>query len=564
MRSVKRNKALLLLALVIVSFLTSVSSAFATDTPHLVWQRGRTQEVILGGNTQAQLWAIKLVGPDSSPLTFVRSSASNTQFLVYHVSIPKDFHLGSYVLETTGTNSTTVVGDVIIAPNTSYDPLYDPRAVGGLAVLAFSLLTAFTNRDSQNPNDPDPTNSPGTANSIDTNYHSIRIGRRGILDRLNLGEIRFVFHLDFLRHMGVYNLATRSPLLMRVFADGSYLQAMLGPLAFLAPIAGIILGANAGYHVHASQGVVPTSSLLFTTILVLGIADSLSGFLAFAAYGVSCTIQGDFTSILQVRSYIGLGVIWFGIILVAGAMRPLRRNREGRFLWERAGDLLIPALFLGWSVRGMVYGLQGFEHQQLSIVQNTNGIAFVAAGAIIARYVLEELSFQIAPARLEYLSPPTIPEQRFYVPFVSLFFKVLVYLIFVFSFLGSCWQTYVSVLIMILPGVLKVTLKHLPNSPRLYQILPSGIPGIIFTGACGLLIVRWVDTLPIFAPDKARTMMLLASVPGVVLNLLRLIGARPKSGDTKWYLRDNHKVFYTFFGPACVTIAALISYGAFS
>jgi hypothetical protein len=73
-----------------------------------------------------------------------------------------------------------------------------------------------------------------------------------------------------------------------------------------------------------------------------------------------------------------------------------------------------------------------------------------------------------------------------------------------------------------------------------------------------------VDTLPIFAPDKARNMMLLAAVPGVVLNLLRLIGAHPKAGDTKWYMREKNKAFYTFFGPACIAIAALISYGAFS
>jgi len=564
MHSVKKSSFGVFIALAFVAILSSISAAFAADTPHLVWQRGRTQEVILGGNTQAQLWTLKLVGTNSSPLVFTKSHSTSSQYFVYDIVIPKDFALGDYQVKAIGTATSSVVANVTIDPNVNYDPLYDPKAVGGLAVLAFSILTAFSHRDTQSSQDSDPNNAPGTANSIDNSYHAIRIGRRGRLDAVAFGKRKFVLIADFLRHLSIYGLAARSPLFMRVVADGSYLQSIVGPFALIIPLAGLACGVVAGASSHITAGIIPSSFAIFVAIVVLGIFDSLAGFLAFLSFGIPEMVRGNFTSGTVFRSFIGFGVIWFGIILVAGAMRPLRRALQNRFLWERTGDLLIPALFLGWSVRGMIYSLQGFAHLELPIVHHANQIALIAAGCIVARYLLEETSFQLAPARLEYLSPPTVPDQKAYVPYLSLFFKVFIYLIFVFSFLGLCWQTFATVGIMVIPTLLKLAFKNPPNAPWLYQLLPSGIPAMIYSSLAGMWIVNWIDSLPIFAPDKSRNELVIATLPGLVVGLLRIVGSHPKPGDVKWYLRDKNMVFYTFFGPACIALAALLSYGVFS
>ena len=87
---------------------------------------------------------------------------------------------------------------------------------------------------------------------------------------------------------------------------------------------------------------------------------------------------------------------------------------------------------------------------------------------------------------------------------------------------------------------------------------------MIYSSLAGMWIVNWIDSLPIFAPDKSRNELVIATLPGLVVGLLRIVGSHPKPGDVKWYLRDKNKVFYTFFVPACIALAALLSYGVFS
>jgi hypothetical protein len=76
----------------------------------------------------------------------------------------------------------------------------------------------------------------------------------------------------------------------------------------------------------------------------------------------------------------------------------------------------------------------------------------------------------------------------------------------------------------------------------------------------GLLTVNWINSLPIFAPDKTQTIFVLTALPGFVIGLFGLFRRSPRSGDRRWYMRDKNRVLYRFLGPVFLAVAALITF----
>jgi len=559
MPSVRKNKLALGVAWFFLATFFSLNVASAADVPNLSWERGREQSIALGGNTASQLWTIALIGPSGKNLTFSRSSSNSSGFFVYHVFIPLDYPVGTYDVKVESHNESNVVAHVKVELAQSYDPLSDPRAVGGLAVLAFSLLSAFSS--SNRAGGAESSDKAEALDSLDAEYHGIQIGRRGWFDKLGLGKSRLIFKLDEYRHIATFELSPRSSFLQRIFADGSYLQAFLGPVGVLTPVVGGVLGYLCGTHTDTAFSVIPMGAGYVIALLVLGLFDAMAGFMGALAYGIYVLAHGDFTTIFQIRGFLGLTALWCGPILAANKMRPLRRENSGDYWWERFGDLIIPPLLVGFSVKGILLALNGFTHHHNLITDHAGRIAIIAGVSIFLRYVVEELAVQATPARLEYLSPPIMPEVEVRYKVVALLVKVLLYLFFMYGFLGWTWQLGLSIVFLIFPATFRLLFRRLPNSPRLFQILPAGIPGIIFMNLVGLLALAWVDSLPIFSADKTQTIFVLAAVPGFIISMVRLFARAPKEGDTRWYMREKNARLYKVSGPIFVAVAALVVYG---
>jgi hypothetical protein len=72
---------------------------------------------------------------------------------------------------------------------------------------------------------------------------------------------------------------------------------------------------------------------------------------------------------------------------------------------------------------------------------------------------------------------------------------------------------------------------------------------------------NWVNTLPLLAEDKTKTIVLISAIPGLVIGLLKLFGRSAKSGDTRWYRRASMKWLYRTSGPLMLAVALLITIG---
>jgi hypothetical protein len=560
MLSVKKSKFFVTVLLGVIFTFPTFTIAQAVDTPELTWQRGRQQSITLGGNTAEKFWQIKLEANGKS-LKFDQSSTSKNGFIVYTIEIPEDLSVGRYQVVVSGPATTTnTVAFVNISPTVSYDPLADPKKVGVIAVIAFTLLTFFTGNRSEDQKEEE-SEDQSALGSVDTAYMGVGATKRGKGDLVGIGKSKFTQNLDLLRHLSIFNTASRSPLVMRVVADSSYLQAISGFFVLLLPVIGLALGVAIALSTNMSVSLIPTSLALTLAIVVLALLDAFAGFIAFVVYFLFAVAVGEITNFTDIQALLGMSLLWFTPALAAGATRPLRRAADDWDLWERITDILVSTLLTGWAIKGMVLAIDGFAKEKTSIATHSDLIALLGAAMVVLRYLLEEFATRYTPARLEYLSPPKVKSQDLDAFLISLLVKALIFIFFMFGFFGFSWQILVAVALMVIPSLLKRVDKKFPNSAALFQIIPGGIPSIVVMSFIGTAFSSWANSLPLLAADKSKTIVVICSLPGFVISLLKLFGRSPKSGDVRWYRRDSMKIAYRIFGPIMLLIASLITVG---
>jgi hypothetical protein len=558
-----KSKTFSYFLLSIIFLLIGSSAAQAVDVPDLSWERGREQSITLGGDTSSVLWSISLEGMGNA-LKFDRSSTSGSGFIVYSVDIPEDLAVGRYQVIVRGPNApASTTAYVNILESVSYDPLSDPRGIGVIAVAAYTLLAFFAGNknESESTDQQEEDEDASALGSVDTNYQGIKIKHRGRGDDSTFARTNFARKIDGWRHLAVLTMARRSPLTMRVSADGSYLQAVMGPIALVLPILGLSLGGAMGYSTDIANSLIPTSLALVLLIVVIGILDAFSGILAFTSYLALVLIRGGVDNVADVRTLLGFSLLLFTPSLAAGATRPLRRARDDWDLWERVTDFLVSTLLTTWAIKSIVLALDGFARQKTEIAIHSTLIAAVGGAFILIRYGLEEFVSRYAPARMEYMTPAKVASQDFDSFLITLAMRAAIFIFFMFGFFGLTWQIFAAVAILVIPSLLKRFDSRLPNIPVLFQIIPGGVPSIVVMSFIGFAFSNWVNTLPLLAEDKTKTIVLITSIPGLIIGLLKLFGRSAKSGDTRWYRRENMKWLYRTGGPVMLTVATLITIG---
>ena len=564
MLSAMKNKFFSYFLLSFIFLFIGSSAAQAVDVPDLSWERGRQQSVTLGGETKSVLWSISLEGFGQS-IPFARSSVNDAGFIVYSVEVPENLPVGRYQIVVRGPNSpATTTGYVNILNTVAYDPLSDPRGVGVIAVAAFTLLAFFAGNRSESENSEqkeEEEEDSSALGSVDTNYQGIKIKHRGRGDDSVFVRSSFARTLDGWRHVAVLTMARRSPLTMRVSADGSYLQAILGPLAIALPATGIALGAWLGVISDVSNSLIPTSLALVLLIVIVGILDAFSGLLAFISYLVVILARGGIDNVADIRTLLGFSLLLFTPSLAAGATRPLRRARDDWDGWERITDVLVSTLLTTWAIKSMVLALDGFARQKTELATHSTLIAAVGGSFIFIRYLLEEFVSRYAPARMEYMTPAKVASQDFDSFLITQAVRAGLFVFFMIGFFGLTWQIFAAVAILVVPSILKRFDSNLPNVPLLFQLIPGGVPSIVVMAFVGFVFSNWVNTLPLLAEDKTKTIVIITSIPGLVIGLLKLFGRSAKPGDSRWYRRENMKWLYRTGGPVMLAVALLITIG---
>jgi hypothetical protein len=368
-------------------------------------------------------------------------------------------------------------------------------------------------------------------------------------------NIAWTLRVERFTHHVASHINRVSPLLGRVFSDGSYLRAMYGSLALSTWILGISLGALT--VIETGGQALPPKTLTVILLLLVGILDAGAAVLAVLIVALGTAVFGGFDSIPAVRTTLGLALLWFAPALIASATRPFRRkapvvdeldeevaaNEVQKFQWERAGDYLLAPLLTAFAVRNMINGLPALAGLSLPLVNSADLIAILAAVFVAIRIGMEDSATKNYPVRLALVERnemrSTIKGQHL----ISMLVRTGLFIFVAFPFMGTTWQLYLGAFIFILPALLETFVPNLPKFKALYKIIPAGFPKFVLMLVIGAAYSTWLSSS--FEGASAVPMaFILLSIPAFIFSILSILEGTPDEDEVRWYMQDRMKWVY--------------------
>ena len=304
----KRSIKFLVISLLALIFVPT--AAQAADIPLLTWERGREQQVVLGGGAYANNWVLTLEGNGAESLVFTPSTKNAAGYIVYSLDVPADFPTGAYSVVTVGKGSprTVVAGVNLIEAqtNTVAYNLFDLTMIIAIFVFLTGIVSTIRARK----------------------YLFIPFRSAQILPRLT--DPIFDSPVSFLKRLekAPYRLRTQSllalkPSLMRflLIREGELVQRLSGAYYGASPLIGLIAGAIAAIEVSRNDGLATTPMTIFILVLLVAIFDAFAGIAATLGYWAIQLLTGNVTSFRDVLIALAIGLAWVGPSLFAALLR---------------------------------------------------------------------------------------------------------------------------------------------------------------------------------------------------------------------------------------------------
>lgn len=330
-------------------------------------------------------------------------------------------------------------------------------------------------------------------------------------------------------------IAPHSPFLARLSIDGVAIRAMFGSLWWLLPIAGVVLGAMAASDTGFKA--VPPSLGLLAAILVIGCFDALAGFLASLVFAVCVVGDLDKHGFAVV---IALGFLWTALPLVAALLRPIRRTGRGwTYRWDRLADLVIGALVCGWIAHRITDGLDAIAGAPTGAPADASTVATLAVAAIAGRVLLGHLVDLGWPERLRATEIfEELPEPRTYAVVLGFVVRTALLGLVGYALLGSCWQLWVGLFLLVLPDLLAALRSRSALAPTLRTGLPAGVTEILVLVVWGSLLVGFAIAQGDGDLAKVRWAFLAAAVLPSVFGLGQVLADPDQERPaTSWKLQ---------------------------
>lgn len=523
-------RRLSLIAVMVFTFIGAPSIAQAFDIPLLTWERGREQQVVLGGGAYTQNWQVTMEGNGAEPLTFVASEKNDAGYVVYSVTIPKDFPTGAYEIVTRGEGSPrTVVAGIQLIPaiaNTVTDNIRDLT----LIIAIFAALTAIVSTIRARKYQYIPFQSQQMV---------AREGDDGLIpsdnfwDRLEAAPYR----------IRVQFITSLRPSLTRflLLREGEVAHRLSRPFYGLSPLIGLVAGALAGVEVLRNEGVVSTPLSIFIGVSALAIFDAVAGLTATLGFWAVLLFTGNVTSFRDVLIALAVGIAWVGPSLFAALLREtINRDFHSKPI---AGQDPVKILgVLGSSLVGGVVFY--FGHALVNSVLYVEAIARTLTWvhiAIIAVLLLVR-GFADAVVVGDKHSDNERDESFFIArtnsPITSLFVTAVIFA-FVYIWTESAVRAITVAVIFGLPYVLSfirfnpIKSLKITNLPRFILIESLVVAAAVF------IVVRQVSLKPLLIDQKAGLILIVAGLSPVLHALYSVIYS---SNEEKFSFEENQEI----------------------
>ena len=137
---------------------------------------------------------------------------------------------------------------------------------------------------------------------------------------------------------------------------------------------------------------------------------------------------------------------------------------------------------------------------------------------------LEEFAARAFPARLNQINPDEIPHPGILQKSIVLAITYGVWVFIGGALSGPSWQVWVGSALFVFPAVVGWFSDKFPNSPRIWRLLPTGIPGLAFTLAVASLTAATVGVALGENPDLGKWSFLILPLPMLAITALGWFG----------------------------------------
>jgi hypothetical protein len=428
--------------------------------------------------------------------------------------------------------------DAIVSPPVSETekPIksYDPRgdAAGTMTLIVNAIVLLAIAGAASRKEDEDEDRGSGDVSDVSVK----RLGADGDgADKLRLPRISLA---DRIMARSPEVTAHRSPMIGRVLQDGTYLRSLLGALWLLLPVAGVVLGIAAAFDTDFE--VVMPSLALLSALVVIGTLDAFAGFLGAISFATAVLIGGGVNSADSIRGLLGIWVMSFAVPMLASASRPFRRKNAIGIagVWDRSADFILILLFGALAAGSMFSSLPGLTGFRPDFGGNVAHIQIVAMIVLAVRFVLENATVKLTPARYNELTSLALRDASNVQQIVSSFIRTAVYLFVAEVFIGNNWALWVGGVLYLAPKLVGLVVDKFPNIEPLHRWMPRGI----FKVTVMMLIARiWGLVLTDLISDPAQMIMfsfVFMGTPGVVATVLGWFGrSSTRAWPQTWFTR---------------------------
>lgn len=403
------------------------------------------------------------------------------------------------------------------------------------SAAAASSASAASSSASTSSSGSKSSGNESAPGSVGISHDSFTSRRRRWGDELRIWKLRLMTAIDKISVNFVLKSAPISPLVARLFNDGTYLRAMFGTLTVVGPLAAMTLAINGSI---LGNGMIANSTWVILLIIsALGSFDVLAGAFAMLAYALFFWFTNTHIDVLHdIRMLLGTALVVVGPAMAMTAFRSIRRKSARHFSewWERFVDLAVGPFMAGWTASTFVSTLPAIAGVTLAVANHILLFALVAAGCAFIRVLAEEFAARNFPARLNALTPDAIPEPSMVQKYISLVIRYAFWVFMLMGVMDESWQLWIGSALIVLPSVLSWYKHKIPNSPTLWRIMPTGVPAL----AVGLLLTSWTTSaltaLSVSAAFLAKWAFVILPLPLVAFGILALFA---RHGEDPWEVK---------------------------
>jgi hypothetical protein len=366
-------------------------------------------------------------------------------------------------------------------------------------------------------------------------------------DKLAIWAIPLLSFLDRPTHRFTRSSARFSPLVSKLLNDGAYLRAMLGSVSILPTLAAIGLAI---WALQLNDEILLHPPIaLFVAIMVIGLFDSFAGALGVLVFVLGSLPLLNPAEVTDWRMLAGIVVAGFGPVVLARSIRNFRRKapRDNQAWLDRVGDIAFASLLGGWVAGLVLRALPALTGLAVPAAEYVFEVQIIATIAIALRIVLEDLAARFYPARMDHLTPDTLPEpfrgQRTLVTVLRYFFYVFI----ASAFMGFGFVVWVAAALFMVPTLLGLFIDKLPRVKFLANWLPTGLPGLAMILGLEILLENSLAEALGDHPDFATIFVFSLLALIVVVSTLGML-ARPEPGEQHWLSQPGRQTLYRVGG----------------